>query len=180
MKAAQTRQELKDYQARNPSAHGGNLRCFRRGRGARPLSSRTSMHLVLRSTQATGARAFNTPGNRARVNRILVRFAAKHGLKIRHPIGNAGNHLHLHIQMNHRRSYYRFIRAVTSAIATSIGGVPAAGKKFWDYRPFSRIVETIRQLRRLEDYIYVNDLEGKGISRQAARWIIGKERAAPA
>jgi hypothetical protein len=134
------------------------------------------MHIVLRSTHATGARAFNTAGNRARVARILKRFAAKHGIRL-FPHGNAGNHLHLHIQLSHKPGYHRFIRAVTSAIATAIGGAQKANRKFWDYRPFSRVAETLREFHRLEDYIYVNDLEGKGISRQGARWILTKERA---
>lgn len=173
--ATQRRQELKAYQARNPTAHGSRLRSFRRGRGARPLSNRFSMHLILRSTQATGARAFTQPRNRAVVASILLRFALKHGVELL-SVGNNTNHLHLHIKLRTLAGYKRFIRAITSAIAYAICRYR---RSFWDLRPFTRIVVGMREFFRMEDYIAINDLEGKGFLRGTARWILAKERAAP-
>jgi hypothetical protein len=53
-----------------------------------------------------------------------------------------------------------------------------AKEKFWDYRPFSRVVSGGRRSwLTLRDYIEINELEGSGLSRVAARWVMAKERA---
>jgi hypothetical protein len=36
-------------------------------------------------------------------------------------------------------------------------------KKFWDYRPFSRVVEWSKAYRIAKDYVLLNQLEGLGI-----------------
>ncbi len=51
--------------------HGGALRSRRAGRGARSLTFKHSMHLVLRSTRANGKMAFSYGQNRSRVNQII-------------------------------------------------------------------------------------------------------------
>ena len=46
-------------------------------------------------------------------------------------------------------------------------------KKFWDYRPFTRVVRGLKAILTLKDYIHVNELEGYGYRREQARFIIG-------
>lgn len=160
------------------------------------------MHLVLRSTQATGDWSFRHPRHRNRVAAIIKRFAVKNGVRVL-SLANVGNHLHLHIKLGNRYSYAEFIRSVTGAIAqaitgrtrwqnglarsaNTIGAPRAAGSekkrskknekstalRFWDYRPFTRVVESWRALLNLRDYIRINQLEGDGATRQDARtWI---------
>lgn len=172
---------------RQKSAYGGELRNTREGRSkARPLSTRQSMHLVLRSTKAKGNWSFRHSQNRKRVTAIIMRFSRAYGVRVL-SFANVGNHLHLHIKLGSRFTYARFIRAVTGAIAQTVTGrtrwntetgKPAAivkqatTQKFWDYRPFSRIVESWRAVLNLRDYVRINQLEGDGANRQAARsWI---------
>jgi hypothetical protein len=190
---------------RQPSAYGGELLKKRKGRarGGRPLATRTSMHLVLRSTKAVGEWSFKKKNNESRIETIITRFAIKYGIHI-YSLANVGNHLHLHIRIGNRYTYRPFIRAITSAIATAVTGTNRwntmrqqflrkqtnglGGRgvqdhhsqqqphkkciRFWDYRPFTRIVEGFRAFLNLRDYIQVNRLEGFGHTRGEARMIL--------
>lgn len=128
------------------SAYGGVLLNTRKGRSrGRPLAVKNSMHLVLRSTKAKGAWSFRRTVNRSKIETIINKFARKYGVRIL-SIANVGNHLHLNIQLGNRFTFKPFIRAITSAIAMAITGLNRWTKKklgdikFWDYRPYSRIV----------------------------------------
>ncbi len=150
-------------------------RCGRKG--PRPLSTKYSMHLVLRSSLACKEWSFLKPQNKLQIERMLRKFARKCGVKI---ISRAiaGNHLHLHIKLSHRRLYKRFIRAITAAIAMAITGAcrwRSAQLKFWNLRPFSRVVEGLRAVRNLENYIYLNRIEAAGFSRSEALAILSRE-----
>ncbi len=98
-------------------------------------------------------------------------------------MANVGNHLHLHLQLTNRHTYRAFIRAVTSAIMMTVTGASRwnkealaklrdARKKFWDRRPFSRIVSGFKAELRLRDYVYMNELESNGFKRDHARFYI--------
>ena len=182
------------------SEYGGELLKRRAGRKrGRPLLTRETMHLVLRSTKATGIWSFLKPRNDKNVRRIVSKFAAKYGVQIV-GIGNAGNHLHL--QLTSRYTYKAFIRAVTGAIAMAISGrnrwtvndgtnashstlTGAIGIlrqavphfKFWDYRLYTRVAKTFTEYTKLKNYVRINSLEGLGYSRDEARTIVAAERS---
>lgn len=166
---------------KHKTEYGGDLLKTRAGRKhGRPLSTKSTMHLVLRSTRATGAKSFHR--FRKPVIEILNNFASKYGVKIV-TFANAGNHLHLQLKLSNRYAYNKFIRAVTSAIAMKVSGrnrwtVDAESTKptkFWDRRPFSRIVESFKAYLNLKDYIRINRLEGEGYCRKGARFEVGME-----
>jgi len=167
--------KLRDYAAQNPSAHGGALQNTRRGRERRrPLNSVQSVHLTLRSSQAKGAQSFRRPQHRARIQQLVQRYSKKFLVRV-HSMANVSNHLHLHIKLGHERNYKKFIRALTAAIAMHIqqtGKGRPASAKFWDLRPFTRLVQSLRQFSRLETYIEINELEGYGVPRATARWYL--------
>ena len=164
-------------------AYGGSLMTKRKGRaGPRPVATRHSMHLVLRSSKAKGAWSFRRKPHAQRITRIVNRFAGKYSVRVI-SIANVGNHLHLHIQLLHRRFYSTFIRAITSAIAMAVTQKSRWTMKneegplrFWDRRPFSRIVLSFRARLRLEDYIRVNQIEGLGFDRTNAKLILAHEK----
>lgn len=153
--------------------YGGTFRNKRKGRqGSRPLAVRHSMHVVLRSSQAKGDKSFLK--HRKKVRGIIDRFAKRYGVKI-HTLANVGNHLHLHIQLANRFTYKAFIRAVTGTIALAMTGASKLkknAKKFWDYRPFSRVVIGYRAFLKVRDYVLVNQLEGQGHDRDYADIIV--------
>lgn len=175
------RSQLKLFPLESKS-YGGILMKTRKGRASgRPLATRNSMHLVMRSSQAIGPMSFRRPQNARQVKLIIQKFAHKYAIKI-HSLANVGNHLHLHLQLGHRATYKPFIRAITAAIAMAITGVSRwsrghglakdnrKGKlRFWDYRPFTRIVTGFRDFKGVRDYIRINQLEGLGYSRDVAK-----------
>jgi len=168
---------------REKSAYGGELRKTRASRGARPLATRQTMHLVLRSSLAKGEWSLRHTRHRRRVTNIVLRFARTNGVRVL-SMANVGNHLHLHIKLGNRFSYARFIRAISGAIAQAVTGrtrwqtdsnVSSNSRerlRFWDHRPFTRIVESLRAVLGLRDYVRLNQLEGEGVNRREARaWI---------
>jgi len=144
---------------------GGDLLKKAKARTARPLSTRKAMHLVLRSSQATGEWGFRTPRNREIVSHTLNKASAKTGVKI-YRVANSGNHLHLIVKLTNRFTYARFIRAVTGTLALKITKASKSHrlqKRFWDRRPFTRILEWGRDFSRAVDYLLLNQLEAAGI-----------------
>jgi REP element-mobilizing transposase RayT len=174
-------------------SYGGEMMKKRKGRAhGRPISTQSSMHLVLRSTQARKEKSFLEPSNAHKIKNFVNKFAAKNHVQIL-SLANVGNHLHLHIKLGTRRGYKPFIRALTGAIAMAIGGNSRWSKakaqntegnasfsdasteikeKFWDRRPFTRIVQGFRSRLTLSNYIEINRLEGQGYSRGHARMLI--------
>lgn len=178
-------------------SYGGSLRNTRKGRmGPRPLATKQEIHLILRSSKAKDAWSFLIPKNRKIIDGILRKFALKYGVNII-SLANVGNHMHLRILLASLLTYKPFIRAVTSSIATSITGsnlwrvrlvhkeVQAelnltqtnsdkkeSSTKFWDYRPFTRVIIGYRNLLNLRKYIRINQLEGGGFDRETAEYIV--------
>jgi REP element-mobilizing transposase RayT len=56
----------------------------------------------------------------------------------------------------------------TAASSTPTGTT----RNFWDRRPFSTIVSTIKYVNRLTDYIHINSIEGQGYPRSHARLVV--------
>lgn len=137
-----------------PQSYGGKLRNRAKGRGARPLCTKRSIHLLLWSSGAVATKSLVRTENRRVIHFALKKLAAKFGVKV-YRIGNAGNHLHLIIKLSNRFAYSCFIRALTGSLALKL-------KIKWDYRPFTRIVEWGKDFKRACDYIYLNELEGAG------------------
>jgi REP element-mobilizing transposase RayT len=156
---------------------GGVLLNKRKARlNPRPLDTRNTMHLVLRSSKAKGNWAFWRANHKAAIEQIVSHFARKNGVKIL-SLANVGNHLHFHMKLSNRFTYPAFIRAVTSAITMKVTGCnkdeplkKKASDRFWDYRPFTRvIVGGYKALAYMRDYMLINQLEGLGVSKPAAR-----------
>jgi putative transposase len=143
------------------------------------------MHLVLRSSKAVDEKSFKVAKNQKLIREILAKFSLKYGVRII-SLANVGTHLHLHIKIAKRAGYLRFIRAITAAIAMGVSGrnrwTSGSGsggetkEKFWDYRPFTRIIEGFRALLQVRDYIQINQLEGLGVPRLQARIMLATGR----
>lgn len=129
----------------------------------RPISIKRTMHLVLRASLARGPHSLLK--HERRINAILATQAKKHGVKVyRH--ANSGNHLHVIVLPRSRRSFHGFIRAISGLIARGVLGAErgrAKGLKFWDHRPFTRVVEWGQDFRRTTRYLLQNTLEAYGI-----------------
>ena len=175
----QSRDQQIDLFPKRSKSYGGVLLNKRKNRTyARPISTIQTMHIVLRSSQAVGEKSFKAPRNKKFIQKILEKFSIKYGIHIL-SLANVGTHLHLHVKIARRNGYLCFIRATTSAIAMHVSGrnrwtaqKASNGEKFWDYRPFTRIIEGLRALLNMKDYIQINQLEGLGVPRHQARMLL--------
>jgi hypothetical protein len=159
------------------SNYGGELFKTRKGRSRpRPLSTHESIHLVLRSSRAQGNWSFTR--HRPQIHELTLRFARRYGVRV-YSYANVGNHLHFHLKLSNRFLYAPFIRALTGAIAMAVTGTsrwkPLKGK-FWDYRPFTRVIRGLRAILGIRDYIQINQLEGFGFTRSSARFHVECDR----
>ena len=139
----------------------------------RPLSFKQSMHLVLRSSKATGKYSFLHISRVRQIKALVQKQASVSEVKILR-YANAGNHLHLLVQPSNRIGYRKFIRAITGLIARTVlkteRGIGLRGQdrlkntnKFWDKRPFTRIVAWGREFTRVSRYLIQNILEAEGL-----------------
>ena len=128
----------------------------------RPISTKKSMHLVLRSTMAKGA--LNLLRRDKRIREIISNQGKHLGVKV-YRIANGGNHLHLVVLPRSRVAFNYFIRSISGIIARLILGAErgsAKGLRFWDKRPFTRIVEWGRDFHNVSRYLLQNTLEALG------------------
>ncbi len=134
-------------------------------REARPLSAKRPLHLVMRSSRARGALSFLHPVRERRIRNLVREQARRHGLKV-YRYANSGNHLHLLVLTPSRKAYLSFIRALSGLIARLTLGAERGrprSEKFWDARPFTRIVEWGRAFRRALRYLLQNEHEAFGV-----------------
>jgi putative transposase len=168
MKARQTRFSAQAF--RTEDKFGGSLSTKRRFRTARPVSTKESMHLILKSSVAKGRFSLRAGDNFQKIDAIVKRNCAKFGVKLL-KYSNNFNHLHFHVKLSSRVLYKRFVRSVSAHIAMSVSGAcksksmyQAVGQKtFWDRRPFSRIVRGWRGFKIVSDYVKLNQLEAEQI-----------------
>src|SRR3954447_6125406 len=73
--------------------HGGSIGVGRR-KVARPVATRRPIHVVLRSTRATGAWSLRRRTTDAHIRTTMRALAQRYGVRI-YELANAGNHLHL-------------------------------------------------------------------------------------
>lgn len=135
----------------------------------RPISTRHCMHVVLRSSMATGARSLLK--REKDIHDLVVTQGKKHGLKI-HMQANGGDHLHLLVVPRSRDAFNGFVRAISGLIPRLILDVErgrSKGLKFWDQRPFSQIIEGRRELQDLKRYLQQTKLQASGFHQPKAK-----------
>jgi REP element-mobilizing transposase RayT len=133
-------------------------------REQRPIAQKRPLHLVMRSSHARGAQSFLIP-KRARQIEKLVRELGKEKQVKLYRLANAGNHLHLVVLPKSRKAFSAYIKALTGLIARISLGVErgkSKGLKFWDARPYTRIIEWGRDYNGVLNYLLQNTLEALG------------------
>jgi REP element-mobilizing transposase RayT len=128
---------------------------------SRPLSTKLAIHLVLKSELARGGKSFLRARNVDRIDQIVRGRAKKCGVRILHFV-NVGNHIHLVVKLHDRQAYASFIRVVTGLIARHVLQAQrnaAKGLKFWQARPFTRLVNWGRDYERVKRYMEKNRRE---------------------
>ncbi|WP_158320218.1 hypothetical protein [Bdellovibrio bacteriovorus] len=158
----------------NPRLHlakqfGGKLLRNSHAKTARPLSLKKTMHVVLSSESARGEWAFEKSKNKKIIETVLKSQARKYGISL-NEIACAGESLHVRIRLRKRRTFAPFIRAVSGMLAlmiTGAGKTRKLKKKFWDQRPWTRILEEIRGYSVIADREIFEYLKKIGLQSQS-------------
>lgn len=120
------------------------------------------MHLTLRSSRATGKDSLYT--KKKEVREIVARFSKEFQVHVGE-FSNNGNHLHLLMQAR-SGGFKRFLMAISGRIAqlmTKARKGQAQDGQFWDFTPFTRIVEWGRDYVATWRYVRLNQKEAEGV-----------------
>jgi hypothetical protein len=138
----------------------------------RPFSKKCDSHLILKSKHAVGERSFLRKSNRNAIKSIIETAAKTFYVTLRRNI-NVGNHLHLLIHAPNAEMQRNFLRTIAALIARHVTnshrGKASSIKKFWDGRPFSRLVPWGRAYKAVLNYLSLNSLEAIGFGKMEAR-----------
>lgn len=141
---------------------GGSLLRNSHAKEKRPVTVKSPMHLVLRSEIAKGPKSMLNIERR--VQKIIYQQGRKFGVKI-YRLSNVGNHLHILILPRSRRAFQGFIRAISGLVARAAMRAErgrSKGQRFWDQRPFSRVISWGRDYANACEYLLQNTLEALG------------------
>jgi putative transposase len=100
-------------------SHGGKLRQKRLGRGARPLSSKGPLHLVLKARRERVKQGFRASPRFLLIHRVLRKYAYRFYIKVEQ-VSVQGDHLHLLIRTTRRSNYLSFFRVLAGQIAQQL------------------------------------------------------------
>jgi len=164
---------------RASSQEMGGAKLKGNARHKRPFHSKKPLHLVLKSSLCKGRLSLLNPKYAKRIQATIFFYAKRYHLRV-YRFQNVGNHLHIVLQGQNLAQYSAFVRAISGRIAQvllknmgfdSLGGDPKKKQntktkiKFWDYRPFSRIVGWGKDFAIMKDYILKNTLDVLGLQR---------------
>ena len=105
--------------------------------------------------------------NRRAVDAIIKGQAKRWGLRL-YRYENVGNHLHILLRTKQRRQLAGFLRSISGLIARYLLGAERGqfkGIKFWDARPFSRIIQWGKEYLQVQTYFDKNRLQAIGFGR---------------
>ncbi len=156
------------------SSYGGDLRKKRIGRCARPLSFKSSHHIVFKVVKKNlRYQSFRHPKNFRYVQHLLNKYSTHFLVKIEQ-ISYQHDHIHIMARSSRRSNFHNFFRVFSGQIAQNMKvtdtqnelGTTNLGKRkivLWKTRPFTRIVKGFRQYLILRNYIQLNEQEVNGI-----------------
>ena len=155
--------------------HGGALRRKRRGRLARPLSTRTAIHLVFKAQRSNLRRGYRSPLGFYICNAVIKRYAKRFFVKIEQQ-AICNDHIHLLVRFSKRSLGQHFLRVVAGQIAQQLeknGFLVTDTQSVWKYRPFSRVVMGWKPYLTVKNYVRLNEKEARGEIRYSKQRLRG-------
>lgn len=153
----------------SPQAHGGKKAVGRR-KAARPIVTKSPMHLTFKSSRARGA--WSMIRFESEVEAAVYAIAKRFRVRVR-LYQNVGNHLHMVTQAASRREMQNFLRVVPQAVAFLVTGARKGRRvgRFWDGLVHSRVVHWGRDWFGMKHYVAKNRFEAAGAPRDLLdRW----------
>ena len=160
--------QLEMYAPHSP--HGrlrefGGARLKSNPKRARPIEANKPIHLILKSQVARGSKySMLLPKNFKAISKAVYELAQKYKIKIDR-FENVGNHLHMVVKFPSQGAYVAYIRGLSSTIARHVLGVSkklVKGIKFWQARPYTRIIAWGRDLKNIFKYLNRNRIQAVG------------------
>lgn len=149
---------------------GGSLLKKSHAKKPRPISTKNSMHLTLRSSQAKGEKSFlASQKRRLLIDKKIREVANKFGVSV-YKIAIVGNHIHILLRATYRRGFVSFLRSITGVIARIVLGAErgraklAGAARFWDQRPWTRVIAWMRDFANVKKYVQQNFNEAMGFT----------------
>ncbi len=154
-------------------SHGGVLRNSRKGRGARPLSGKEPLHLVMKVNKECLRGGLRTYRRYFLIHKIIDRYSRKFFVRIEQ-VSIQSDHVHFLIRCQRRTQYQNFFRVVCGQIAqqfqkqgllsftrSRIGKNSVTGtlQKLWKYRPFTRVIRGWKAYNTVRNYVQLNEQE---------------------
>ena len=111
------------------------------------------------------------PRHARKVDALVRAAARKHEVRLER-FANVGNHLHILVRPRTRKGFKAFTREICGKIAMLVTGAcktnPLMGK-FWDFIPFTRIVNWGKDHRTIARYFIKNLFEAAGLLTRKAK-----------
>lgn len=154
--------QLSLFREKHIGEHGGQLQLNKR-KSRRPLAKNKPVHLILKSQAVLQIGGFKT--QEKILNSILFKYSQTYHIKI-YEKAICSNHIHICLQSQNPDSLKNFLRTITGQIAFQIKQKfpKFKDKKFWESRPYTKVIGWGQQLDNVLNYIEKNRLE-------AADWI---------
>jgi REP element-mobilizing transposase RayT len=148
--------------------HGGQTRKGRR-KIMRPFDPKQPLHLVLKSSRATGTQSMLRARYKTQIEELTHKIAKKRGVQLLQYV-NVGNHLHALVLCRRRPAFRAFLRELAGAIACLMTGArKGLPSRFWDQPVYTRIVSWGREIKNLEQYFIKNLFEAAGLFTRRAK-----------
>lgn len=149
---------------KNRFTHGGSLRNLRAGRGHRPLSTKSAIHLVFKADKRCLRRGLRSPIVFQICQKTIKKYAKRFLIKIEQ-LAICGDHIHALVRLTKRSLGQHFFRVVAGQIAQELGktGLIVTGtRKVWKQRPFTRVVFGEKAFSIAKNYVRLNEKEASG------------------
>lgn len=130
----------------------------------RPFHRKQALHVTMKSSQAKGKWSFLKHDNYFSVLELIESLKQRFSITIEKQSINS-NHLHLLLRAKTKDDLSGFLKALSGLIVRKVTGSQKGNSlkaKFWDQRPFSRIVSFGRDFRNVVKYIGMNMNESIG------------------
>lgn len=158
---------------------GGTLLKKSHAKTSRPLSTKLPIHIVLKSSKAKGNDSFLSPRNSRIIKVLIKKTSQRFRIQVLEFSINS-NHMHILAKGCRREDLKGFLRTLSALIARYVQNKHKPQKSttknsssnkssqtnesgFWDQRPFTRIVESLRGYVVAKDYVVLNQLEALGV-----------------
>lgn len=139
---------------------GGSLLIGKR-KSKRPLSTKSPIHLVLKSKKAKGRLAF--VNHRSHLEKCISIISKRYGVIIYEKALNF-NHIHMVLRLKSIDSYHAWIRILTAEIVKILSERTRSDlKEFFTHRPYTKIISWGRQFKAAINYQILNQMEVVGL-----------------